>query len=127
MPQIKRQWFTICTTICDELTFTLFILRAKAIDESASFPFVGSLISSSHSLATSRALVRIVWRMLETSARRRAVGGVWPGLARACVRTKARARFTAFVAIPSQQLAQRMCEKGTCVWLATSANGSVKI
>ena len=96
------------------------------MDERASVP-PSDRISASHSLATSWTLVRIVWSMLTTSARRSAVGGVVPGLARACSRTNARARATAPVAIPSQQLAQRMCEKGTIVWLAMSAKGWARI
>src|SRR5580700_10859267 len=126
IPQIWRACCTIWTTSCDDETFKLFILRAKAMDERASVP-LSEAMRVSHSLATWSTFVRIDWSRLETSARRSAVGGVVPGLARAWVRTNARARPTAAVAMPSQQLAQRMCENGTIVWLAMSANGVARI
>jgi hypothetical protein len=127
IPQIRRARLTIRATIWDDDTFKLFILRANEIEESAAFPLSLSFISSSHSLATSCTLVRIVCSILDASARRNAVGGIVPGFARACCRTKARARFTAATAMPSHTFDQRMWLKGTCVSLAMSENGVLKI
>ena len=105
------------TTISAADIFSVFMATAKPMAVSRS----GLSAASSNWAIAPRTMPRMACSRAVTSASRRAPGGWVPGRLRASARTKAPARATASVAMPSHALLHRMWVTGSMVWAEMSA------